>query len=210
MFDHFFTASVDPEIQPGAQIGLRYREDAKAVSFGGAATIRSGTVIYGDVSIGENFQTGHHALIREHTVIGNHVVVGTHSIIDGHTRIGDFVKIESRCYIPPTTEIGDRVFFGPGVIITNDKYPLRQRKDYAPSGPVIEDDVTLGAGCIICPGVRIGKGSMVAAGAIVTKDILPWSLVMGHAGKMKILPNKLKEPNWSKSWESHLHELEVK
>jgi acetyltransferase-like isoleucine patch superfamily enzyme len=152
------------------------------------ARIRSGTIIYADVSIGENFQTGHHVTIREQTQVGNHVVIGTNTVIDGYMTIGDFVKIESNCYIPTHVTIGNRVFFGPNVTLTNDRYPLKMRDEYAPEGPVIEDGVALGGGVVVCPGVRIGKDSFVAAGAVVTKNVPANSLVKGVPGKYSPLP----------------------
>ena len=58
------------EIQPGAVVGFKYRADAGAAVIGDRAVIRSGTIIYGDVEIGDDFQAGHHALIRERTRAG--------------------------------------------------------------------------------------------------------------------------------------------
>ena len=88
---------------------------------------------------------GHHALIREHTTIGDYVLVGTGTIIDGQVTIGSYVSIQSRVYIPTHTIIGDYVFIGPCVVLTNDKYPLRQRATYEPLGPQIADHVSIGA-----------------------------------------------------------------
>ena len=113
-------------------------------------------------------------VIRSGVAIGNHVVVGTNTVIDGFAEIGNFVKIETNCYVPPQTKIGNRVFLGPGVVLTNDKYPLKKRATYKPNGPKIMDNVTIGAGAIILPGVNIEEFSFVAAGAVVTKNI-PWS-----------------------------------
>ena len=111
-------------IQAGALVGLVYKEGCQPTRVGDQAVIRTGTIIYADCDIGTHFQTGHHVLIREATQIGRHVVVGSQTIIDGQVRIGDFVKIESQCYIPTQVIIGNRVFLGPNVVLTNDRYPL--------------------------------------------------------------------------------------
>lgn len=200
----FFEAGADCDIQPGCIVGLKYKEGAAPVRLGSGARIRAGTIIYADVQAGDNFQTGHHVMIREKTVIGNHVVVGTNTVIDGNVTIGDFVKIESNCYIPTHVQIGTRVFLGPNVTLTNDRYPLKMRDRYLPEGPVIEDGVTLGAGVVVCPGVRVGHDSFVAAGCVVTRDVPPNSMVMGVPGRCTPLPGHLRERNMALSWMKYL------
>jgi len=206
MNGEFFEAGEDCQIQDRCVVGLKYTPDCRAVRLGRSARIRVGTIIYADVEIGDYFQTGHHVMIREKTRIGDHVVVGTNTVIDGNVTIGDFVKIESNCYIPTHVIIGNRVFFGPNVTLTNDRYPLKMRDQYRPAGPIIEDGVTLGAGVVICPGLRLGADSFVAAGAVVTKDIPPGSLVMGVPGRITPLPDKLRERNMALSWRKYLQE----
>ena len=198
--EHYLSAGADADIQPGCIVGLEYCEDCRPAVLGAGARIRAGTIIYADVQAGDGFQTGHHAMIRENTLIGDHVVIGTNTVIDGNVTIGSFVKIESSCYIPTHTRIGSRVFLGPNVTLTNDRYPLKMRNAYRPEGPVIEDGVTLGAGCVVCPGVRIGAGCFVAAGAVVTADVPPRQLIKGVPGRYEPLPEKLDEPNMALSW----------
>lgn len=206
MGDLFWEGGKDCQIQSGCIVGLKYRDDCQPVKLGDGARIRVGTIIYADVQVGDDFQTGHHVMIREKTIIGNHVVIGTNTVVDGNAAIGDFVKIESNCYIPTHVKIGSRVFFGPNVTLTNDRYPLKLRDQYVPEGPIIEDGVTLGAGVVVCPGVRIGHDSFVAAGAVVTKDVPPLSMVMGVPGRVTPLPKKLQERNLALSWRKYLHE----
>jgi len=190
----------DCRIQPGAIVGLAYKEGCQPTRVGDHAVIRTGTIIYADCDLGEHFQSGHHVLIREATRIGRHVVVGSHTVIDGQVRIGDFVKIESNCYIPTQVVIGRRVFLGPNVVLTNDRYPLKMRDRYQPEGPVIGDGVTIGANATIVPGVRLGTGAFVAAGAVVTKDVPPQHLARGNPARFFPLPEHLKEPNLALSW----------
>ncbi len=206
MFEHFYEAGPDCQLQTGAQVGLRYKEGCGPAVFGAHAVIRSGTVIYGDVTTGDHFQTGHHVLVRADTVIGDHVTLGTNTVVDGQVRIGSFVKIESNCYIPTHCTLGSRVFLGPGVTILNDRYPLRQRQNYRPEGCLIEDNATIGGGVVLLPGVRIGAGSFIAAGAVVTKNVPPGKLVVGVPGRIRPLPDELREPNTAASWKSYLRE----
>ncbi len=182
-------------IQPHAIVGFMYRPDCGPAYLGNGAVVRAYTIIYGDVRIGDGLRTGHHALIREFTAIGNYVLVGTSTVIDGQVEIGDYVSIQTRVYIPSHTQIGSYVFIGPGAVLTNDKYPLRQRATYQPLGPVLADHVTIGANATLLPGVKIGEGSMVAAGAVVTADVPPWSLAVGAPARVQPLPAHLRQPN---------------
>ncbi len=206
MSRHFIQAGGDCLIQDNCIVGLRYRDGCEAAVLGSGARIRAGTIVYADVTVGIDFQTGHNAMIREKTLIGDHVVIGTNTVIDGNVEIGDFVKIESNCYIPTHMIIGTRVFLGPNVTLTNDRYPLKMRDEYKPEGPIIEDGVTLGGGVVVVPGVRVGADSFVAAGALVTKDVPPGSLVVGVPGVVSPLPEKLKERNKALSWRKYLNE----
>lgn len=194
----------DARIDPGCIMGYRYQPVVEPLKLGACARIRAGTILYADVRIGHHFQTGHHVLIREKTCIGDHVLVGSGTVIDGEVEIASFVKIESNCYIPTHVRIGERVFIGPGVVLTNDRYPLKKRDAYRPEGPVLETGVTLGGGVVVCPGVRIGEDAFVAAGAVVTKDVPPRTLARGVPARFVPLPEQLCERNLARSWKGLL------
>lgn len=201
-----YIVGANSEIAVQATVGLKYAKACKPTVVGEGAIIRTGTIVYADVVIGRFFQTGHYVLIREHTIVGDFVLVGTHSILDGYVIVGDFVKIESSSYVPTNTRIGNRVFIGPNVTLTNDKYPLKMRNCYKPEGPIIEDNVSIGGGVTVVPGVRIGEGSFIAAGTTVTKDIPPFSFVHGVPGRIMPIPDKLREQNLALSWREHIDE----
>ena len=200
MSDHFAELGENCVLHDNVILGLKYKDDCEKVKIGNNAVIRSFSIIYANVVIGDNFTTGHRVLIRENTRIGSRIVIGTGVVIDGTVVIGDRVKIETNSYIPTHTKIGSDVFIGPNVVMTNDKYPQRLRDQYEPIGPVIEDSVSIGANATILPGVRIGEGSFIAAGSVVTKDVPPWSLVIGNPGEIRPIPAKLKERNRAKKW----------
>lgn len=204
MNDHRFDGGEGIKVDPGCVLGYEYRDGAGFARFGAECRIRAGTIIYGDVAAGDYLQTGHHVMIREQTTIGDHVVVGTNTVCDGQTSIASFVKIESNCYIPTHCKIGTRVFLGPGVVLTNDRYPLKLRDQYRPEGVILEDGVTLGGGVVVCPGVTVGQDSFVAAGAVVTADVPPASLVAGVPGRVRELPEKLRDRNMALSWRQYL------
>ena len=174
-------------------VGHLHREDASPAIVGDDATIRKGTIVYADVEIGDGFSTGHNALVREETVIGDDVLVGTATVIDGQCTIGSHVSLQTGVYVPTHTTIGDHVFVGPHAVMTNDMYPVRQ--EYTPEGPTIEDHASIGANATILPGVRIGKGSFVAAGAVVTRDVPPETLAVGAPAEHLELPASLEGKN---------------
>jgi maltose O-acetyltransferase len=105
----------------------------------------------------------------------------------GNLSIGDYTQINRRCTINAGggVEIGKNVLIGPGAVIysINHNYSDRRRciaeQGYTNAEVIIEDDVWLGACAIITPGVRVRKGTVVAAGAVVTKDTEPYSIVAG-------------------------------
>ena len=182
-------------VEPNVQVGFKYHPDAKKAVIGSHGILRYGTVIYGDVAAGDYFQTGNYTIIRAMVEIGDYCTVTNHSTLEGMIRIGSGVRIMSHVYIPSRTTIGSNVFIGPGVTFLNDKYPARTDIMATPVGAIIEDEVVIGGGAVILPGVRIGAGSFVAAGALVNRDVPPNSLVIGVPGRIGPLPALLDRPN---------------
>jgi acetyltransferase-like isoleucine patch superfamily enzyme len=174
-------------------IGIDYQRGSKNPIIGKNAIIRSNSIIYNDVEIGNNFITGHGVTIREKTKIGNDVLVGTNTVIEGQCEIGNNVSIQSNVYIPTNTVIEDHVFIGPCACFTNDKYPIRINFDL--KGPIIKKGASVGANSTFLSNIEIGEGSMVAAGAIVTMDVPDYFLAIGTPARIKPLPKKLKKLN---------------
>ena len=148
---------------------------SRGAVIGRGCTIRGGTIIYEDVVLGDRVSTGHNVVIREGTRIGEGSLVGTATVIDGSVVVGSNVKIETGVYIPPGTVIGSNVFIGPRAVFTNDPYPPSPRL----VGARVEDDAVIGANATILPGVTVGRAAVVAAGAVVTRDVPPETVVAG-------------------------------
>lgn len=180
----------DRSITPDVTLGTG---DGDEPVIGADATIRSGSVIYDDVVVGDGFRTGHGVLVREETEIGDDVLVGTQTVIDGHSTIGSGVSLQSQVYVPSNTTIGDDVFVGPGAVLTNDPFPVRQ--DVELTGPTVEDHASIGANATVLPGVTVGRGAFVAAGAVVTKDVPPETLAVGCPATVEPLPDELDGKN---------------
>lgn len=153
-------------------------------------TIRSGSIIYEDVKLGEEVELGHSVLIRENVTVGGGSLIGTGTVLDGHISIGRNVRIQTGVYISSYSIVEDEVFIGPRAILLNDKYML-QRK-YSLKGPKIGSGVSIGGNSVILPGVEIGEGSIIGAGAVVTGDVPPHTICVGvPARKLKDVP-----PGW--------------
>jgi acetyltransferase-like isoleucine patch superfamily enzyme len=175
-------------------LGFPSRENLRKATYNGTAIgnnaiLRSGTILYCDVIAGDDFQTGHNVIIREKTRLGNHVAIGSATIIEGNTVIGNYVSLQSMVYIPTGTIIDDHVFIGPNAILTNDRYPPTRIGGL--QGPHIMEGAAIGAHATLIPGVRVGKGALVAAGAIVTRDVPDQMLAVGAPAKIKDLPHQM-------------------
>lgn len=102
------------------------------------------------------------------------------------TTFGERVFVNQGCYLLDLggITIGDRVLIGPRVTLSTAGHPVEphERFDFLTHAPiVIEDDVWLGAGATITPGVTVGRGSVVGAGTVVARDVPPMSVVTGTA-----------------------------
>ncbi len=184
----------DARIFEPVTLGFPSPENLSKTGFSGTtigknALIRSGTIVYCDVIIGDDFKTGHNVMIREKTRIGDRVTIGTGTVIEGHSIIGNNVSLQSMVYIPTDTRIGNSVFIGPNAVLTNDRYPPRMIGGLR--GPVVMDGAAIGANATLLPGVCIGEGSLVAAGAIVTRDVPDHMLAIGSPARIKSLPRDM-------------------
>ena len=112
-FDNAIIGS-NPQIDPDVIVGYRYHPECGPARIGDNCILHKGTVIYGDVTIGDHFHTVHYAVIRAMVKIGNFCTILNHSTIEGVVRMGDGVRIMSHVYIPSRTWFGDNVFVGPG------------------------------------------------------------------------------------------------
>ncbi len=168
-------------------------EEQTPPRIGSGATVRSGTIIYPDVVVGDGLQTGHHVVVREQTVVGDDVVLGTKTVIDGRCDVGDGASLQTGVYVPPYSEVGDRVFLGPNAVLTNDPYPLRRDCDL--EGATLKADATVGANATILPGVTVGERAFVAAGSVVTEDVPPETLAVGVPAEHRPLPDELDATN---------------
>jgi acetyltransferase-like isoleucine patch superfamily enzyme len=178
--------------------------DFKRTIIGNDSIIRSFTTIYEDVAIGNYFQTGHHAIIRENSKIGHHTTFGSFSELPGKSSIGNYVRIHSKVMLSENNIIDDFVWIFPFVVITNVKHP--------PIGEFqqthIKEYAQIFAHAILLPGLTIGKNAIIGAGTLVTKNVDDERLIVGNPGKdiKSIREIKDESGNFIYPWQDSLKE----
>jgi acetyltransferase-like isoleucine patch superfamily enzyme len=147
-------------------------------------TLRSHVVLYRGTTIGAGFHAGHHVLVREHTTIGASVSIGSGSIVEHHVTIGDRVRIHSRCFVPEHSVLEEGAWLGPGVTVTNARYPNRPDTKANLEGVTVEAGAVVGAAAVLLPGVRLGRGCLIGAGAVVVRDVAAGETVVGNPARV--------------------------
>ena len=112
--------------------------------------------------------------------IGNNCTIHSHVWVGDGVMICDNVKIQAFSFIPTGVKIGNDVFIGPRVTFTNDKYP----PSLGWSETLVEDGLSIGACAVILPGITLGKGAVIGAGAVVTKSVPPYTTVVGNPARV--------------------------
>lgn len=156
-----------------------------------ADRIASTAVVSPDAVIGPRTMVWHFAQIREGARVGADCIVGKGVYVDKDVVVGDRCKLENNASLFLGTTLEDGVFVGPHVCFTNDRSPrainpdgtLKTAEDWVISPSVARRGASIGAGAIILPGITIGSYALVGAGAVVTRDVPAFALVMGHPAR---------------------------
>lgn len=184
----------DVEIFPGSYIGkkptgagatARLIEYTSKVIIGDHCAIGPNAVIYYDVAIANNTLLGDGASLREQVRVGHHCLIGRYVTVNYNTKIGNHTRIMDLTHITGNCEIGDNVFISVLVATTNDNLVVdREYQEEKIKGPRIRNEVTIGAGACLLPGVTVDQGAFVAANAVVVRDIQKYDVVMGIPAKV--------------------------
>ena len=148
------------------------------------SVIRPFTTIYAGNKIGESFQTGQGASIRENNIIGDNVSVGTNAVLEFENKIGNGCRIHSGCFLEMVT-LGKHVFVGPNTVFTDDPHPMNcPRYKECGGGALVNDMVKIGANCTFLPAVKIGRGALIGAGSVVASDIPEMMVAAGNPARV--------------------------
>lgn len=133
--------------------------------------------------IGEGTMIWQFAVVLNGAKIGRNCNICAQTFIEGDVIVGDNVTIKCGVQLWEGMRVGNNVFLGPNVTFTNDKHPRSLRgkaHEWVCQPVIIEDDVSVCANATVLPGVRLGKGCVVGAGAVITKDVPPGMTVVGN------------------------------
>ena len=154
------------------------------------ASIHPSAIIDSGAEIGDGSMVWVNVQIREGAKIGKNCVLSKDVYVDCNVSIGDECKIQNSVSIYDGVTIESQVFVGPNASFTNDKVPRAFNVDWEITKTLVQKGASLGANCTIICGIVIGEYSMIAAGSVVTKDVLPYTLVAGNPARVVAKINK--------------------
>ncbi|MDE7326760.1 MAG: acetyltransferase [Lachnospiraceae bacterium] len=166
-----------------------------------------------NVQIGNGTKIWHFCHVQSGAKIGKRCCLGQNVNIANHVVIGDDVKIQNNVSVYEGVELEDGVFCGPSCVFTNDLTPRAKwpkgRENYKRT--LVREGASIGANATIVCGHTIGKYAMIAAGAVVTKDVPDYTLVVGAPGRavgsVCECGNLLKEDRYCKNCKKVLKEI---
>ncbi|AIE61379.1 acyltransferase [Bacillus methanolicus] len=170
--------------KPAKTSTVKLSDSIPPLIIGEDVTIGANCVVYRGAKIGSNTLIADLASVRENVEIGSYVIVGRGVTVENYVKIGDRTKIQSNSYITAYTTLEDHVFIAPCVTTTNDNYMGRTEERFDKiKGATVKRGARVGGASIILPGITIEEETFVAAGALVTKDTEPKTLVKGVPAK---------------------------
>ena len=142
--------------------------------------IHESSYIDNNVTIGTNTKIWHFCHILPHTTIGKNCSFGQNCVVGPHVTIGNGVKVQNNVSVYEGVEIEDDVFLGPSCVFTNVINPrafIQRKEEFKKT--LLKKGCSIGANATIVCGVTIGEYALVAAGAVITKDVKPFALMAG-------------------------------
>ena len=112
--------------------------------------------------------------------IGDNVSIGTLVTIEHHVIIGNEVRVHTQAFIPEYSILKKNCWLGPNVVLTNASYPKHPNIKANLQGVIIEESAKIGANVTLLPGVTVGRGSLIGAGSVVTKNVLGGVIMAGN------------------------------
>ena len=161
------------------------REDLPPAELGEGSIVSTGAIVFAGTRLGARVIVGDQACVRERVDVGDDVVIGRGSLVENDTTVGALTKIQADAYITAYSTLEENVFIAPCVVTTNDNFMGRtERRHELIEGPTIRRGARVGGGAILLPGIEVGAEAFVGAGAVVTKDVPPGTLVVGNPARV--------------------------
>ena len=146
--------------------------------------VHPSAIVDDGADIGSGTKVWHFSHISSESKIGENNSIGQNVFVANNVRIGNNCKIQNNVSIYDNVFLDDDVFCGPSMVFTNVYNPrsaVSRKDEYRDT--IVEKGATMGANCTIVCGVTIGKFAFIGAGALVNKDVKPYSLVVGVPAK---------------------------
>lgn len=176
IYDHCVLGKIPTAVK---SLSRNLKEKYSQLIIGKDSILCPGVVLYTGSVVGERCLLGDNFSMREDCTVGNDCILSRNVTVNYNTRIGNRVKIMDTSHITGNVVIEDDVFISVLVSTTNDNSMGKNGYTKEIKGPKINRGVTIGAAANILPGVEVGENSIVAAGAVVTKNVPKNVLVMG-------------------------------
>jgi acetyltransferase-like isoleucine patch superfamily enzyme len=140
-----------------------------------------------EANIADSASVWHYAQVRETAKIGENCIIGRGAYIGTGVQMGDNCKVQNYALVYEPAELGNGVFIGPAAVLTNDEFPravspdgsIKSGHDWVAVGVTIKDGASIGARAVCVAPVTIGAWALIAAGAVVTKDVPDFALMAG-------------------------------
>ena len=152
-----------------------------------AARVEPSADVASNADLGQGVVVWHLAQIREDAVLGDGCTVGRGAYVGPGVVLGRNCKLQNYALVDEPARLADGVFIGPAAVLTNDQFPravntdgsLKTAEDWEEVAVTIGTGASIGARAVCIAPVSIGPWAMVAAGAVVTRDVRPYAIVVG-------------------------------
>lgn len=134
--------------------------------------------------VGEGTRIWQYAVVLQGARIGRGCNVCAHTFIEGGVVVGDNVTVKCGVYLWDGVRVENNVFIGPNATFTNDREPRSKQYPDVYATTLLKEGCSIGANATLLPGITIGKHAMVGAGAVVTKDVPDYAVVVGNPAKV--------------------------
>lgn len=171
-------------------MGHFYDEDQRApdqaparAMVGENALLRTGATIYRGATVGDNCWVNHRSVVRENAVMASNSLIGCHSYLDAHCTLGERSVILNCTTVGSHATIEQCVMVGPCIVLSNNTPIGHCRGEHIIKGVTLRFGCALGSGVVINPGLEVGREAIAAGGAVLIRDVEPFTIVGGNPAK---------------------------